>query len=171
MLTTVVSTGLRWLPCCCPVRSRTDRGGRSSSSRHKRSKKLGCFTRISACTSRGWPRTFSIYLWLIMTGLHPHLGPGIGELVHASVNCTGPVENDVFKLGTEGLGYYRDVGCCTLALAPLLAADASLPALPLDLFALLGLGSPEVPRYPSGPSGGASRPKNEGRKAQWELQG
>ena len=89
-----------------------------------------------------------------MTGLHPHPCPGIGELVHVAVKCTGPVENAVFKLGTEGLGYYRDTGHCTLALAPLLAADASLPALPLDLFALLGLGTPDLPRYPSGPSGG-----------------
>ena len=69
-----------------------------------------------------------------MSGLHPHPGPGIGEFVHASVKYTGPLPNAVFKLGNEGLGYYRDAGRCTLPLAPILLADASLPALPLDLF-------------------------------------
>ena len=64
-----------------------------------------------------------------MTGLHRHPGPSIGELVHVSVKYTGLVKNDVFKLGAEGLGYYRGHGCCTLALAPLIVADASLPAL------------------------------------------
>ena len=98
-----------------------------------------------------------------MTGLHPHLGPGIGELVHASVKRTGPMQNIVFKLGAEGLGYYHDCGNCTLALAPLIAADASLPVLPLRLFDLLGLGNPDTPRHPSDPSGNGPRRTRGGK--------
>ena len=145
----VVSTGLRWWPCCCPGWPCAKRGGR----------KPLC-PRISACliSACKWHSRVLLLLWLFMSGLHPHPGPSANLLVHASTKYTGAREGTVFKRGTDGMGYYSDHGGCTLELAPLINASASLPPLPLQLFSLLGLGLPaDPPRYPSGPSGNGRR--------------
>ena len=119
--TVVVSTGLRWWPCCCPDAPSSARGVRTSSRFRFRS----LTSRISACGGHGWPYTFSIICWLIMTGLHPHPGPG--SLAHAANKYAGSRDGMAFKLGPEGLGYYVDRGGCTIEIAPLLEASASLP--------------------------------------------
>ena len=155
--TVAVPTGLRWWPCCCPVWPCADRGGRNKA----RPRISACL--ISACK---WPLSFSVLLWLFMSGLHPHPGPSVNLLVHASAKYTGPREGTVFKRGADGMGYYSDCGGCTLELAPLIAANASLPSLPIQLFSLLGLGLPaDPPRYPSGPSGNGRRRTRGGRNS------
>ena len=63
----------------------------------------------------------------------------------------------MFKRGPEGQGYYTDRGHCTLELAPLLAADTPIPALHLQLFTLLGLGSPAAPPVGTSPSSHPNR--------------
>ena len=149
-----VSTGLRWWPCWCPdVRSCT-RGGRMDEkkfyvstglrwwpccfvSRRKNSRKRITYIgklRISACY---FSRRL-ILLWLFMIGLHPHLGPNVGVLVHASSSYNGSMTGSVFKMGAEGLGYYVDAGRCSLELAPLLRVADSVPPLPIRLYSLLG---------------------------------
>ena len=97
----VVPTGLRWWPCC--FRRLRDRNVRSVLR-----KDVGSSPRISACNGTRWPLSFSIILWLIMSGLHPHPGPSVGALVRVSSSYTGPVIGAVFKKGAGGMGYYTD---------------------------------------------------------------
>ena len=109
-----------------------------------------------------------------MTGLHPHPGPAVGTLLQSSSTYSGSMQGVVFKKGPEGMGYYADVGKCTLQLAPLLLSEASVPGLPIRLFFMLGLGNASVPaldvngsaapRYPSGPSGNAARRTRGGQR-------